>query len=107
MTPARGQWNRMKALRLHRFGGPAVLQYEELPSPRPGPGQYLIAVGAAGVNPVDTKIRAGTFALYRARPPEILGRDVAGVVRAFGGGGRPAFAIGQAVFGMLDYGRGG
>lgn len=96
----------MQAVRLHRFGGPNVLQLEKIPRPVPRPGQLLIEMRAAGVNPVDTKIRLGKFPLFRPRLPAIIGRDIAGVVRAVGGKGRSAFKTGDAVLGMLDYARG-
>jgi NADPH:quinone reductase-like Zn-dependent oxidoreductase len=51
----------MKAVRIHSFGGPEVVTVEELPKPKPGPGEVLIRVEAAGVNPVDYKIRSGEF----------------------------------------------
>ncbi|MEK7204439.1 MAG: NADPH:quinone reductase, partial [candidate division NC10 bacterium] len=44
----------MKAIRVHEFGGPNVLRLDEVPNPKPGPGQVLVRVKAAGVNPVDT-----------------------------------------------------
>jgi NADPH:quinone reductase-like Zn-dependent oxidoreductase len=68
----------------------------------------LINVHAAGVNPVDTKIREGKFKMFKARLPAIIGRDIAGVVSGFGGPvrGRPTFTVGDDVFGMLDYDRG-
>jgi NADPH:quinone reductase-like Zn-dependent oxidoreductase len=100
----------MRAVRLHRFGGPSVLKIDDVPVPKPGRGEYLIEVHFAGVNPVDTKIRKGEFALYRPRLPAIIGRDVAGVVRARGAranrGSRAGFKVGARVFGMLDYERG-
>ncbi|RPJ53087.1 MAG: NADPH:quinone reductase [Acidobacteria bacterium] len=73
----------MKAIRVHQPGEPEVLQYEEAPDPTPGPGQVLIRVRAAGVNPVDTYIRAGR---YPQMPPMpyIPGGDCAGVVEAVG-----------------------
>ena len=51
----------MKAIRVHRFGGPEVLRLEEVPNPKPGPGQVVVGVKAIGVNPADTYIRAGTY----------------------------------------------
>ena len=75
----------MKAVRMHKFGGPEVLKYEEISVPRPGQGEVLLRVHAAGVNPVDWKIREG----YRkgATPlPLVPGWDVSGVVEATGPG---------------------
>ena len=50
----------MKAIRVKEFGGPEVLRLEEVPTPRPGPGQVLMRMHAIGINPVETYIRAGT-----------------------------------------------
>jgi NADPH:quinone reductase-like Zn-dependent oxidoreductase len=100
----------MKASRMHRVGGPSVFKYEELPLPEPRPGEYLIEVHYAGVNPVDAKIRQGKFKLFKARLPAVIGRDVAGIVRKVGkkpsNGGGPRFKVGDEIFGMLDYDRG-
>ncbi|UFQ19273.1 MULTISPECIES: NADP-dependent oxidoreductase [Streptomyces] len=81
-------------------GGPEVEAFADLPVPEPGPGQLLVAVRAAGVNPVDWKLRAG-----KRRPgqgplvgPEVLGSEVAGVVERVGPG-VSGFAVGDAVFG--------
>ena len=49
----------MKAIRIHEFGGPEVLKYEDIPEPHPGPGEIQIRIIAAGVNPMDWKIRKG------------------------------------------------
>jgi NADPH2:quinone reductase len=49
----------MKAIHVHEFGGPEVLQLEEVLTPQPGPGEVLVRMQAAGVNPVETYIRAG------------------------------------------------
>ena len=56
----------MKAIRVHEFGGPEVLKLEEVPLMSPGPNEALIRVKAVGVNPVETYIRAGTYA---RKPP--------------------------------------
>jgi NADPH2:quinone reductase len=73
----------MKAVRVHEFGEPKVLQLEEVPTQQPGPGEVLVRIHAAGVNPVETYIRAGTY----ARLPELPytpGNDGAGVVEQVG-----------------------
>ena len=51
----------MKAVRIHSFGGPEVLEIEDAPRPEPREGEILIRVRAAGVNPVDYKIRSGGY----------------------------------------------
>jgi NADPH2:quinone reductase len=73
----------MKAIRVHQFGGPDVLKLEELSNPKPSQNQVVIRVQAAGVNPVDTYIRNGT---YPAQPdlPYTPGTDAAGVIEAVG-----------------------
>lgn len=71
----------MKAVRVHKFGGPEVLQCEEAPDPSPGRGQVLVRVHAAGVNPVDTYVRSGHYAKLPPLP-YIPGGDGAGVVKA-------------------------
>ena len=73
----------MKAIRVHEFGGPEVLRLDEAPTPRPGPGEVVVRMHAAGVNPVETYIRAGKY----ARLPELPytpGNDGAGVVEQVG-----------------------
>jgi NADPH2:quinone reductase len=73
----------MKAIRVNGFGGPDVLQFEEVPTPRPGPGEVLVRMHAVGVNPVETYIRAGTYARLPALP-YTPGNDGAGVVEQIG-----------------------
>jgi NADPH2:quinone reductase len=73
----------MKAIRVHKPGEPDVLQYEDAPDLQIGPGQVLVRVRAAGVNPVDTYIRAGRYAQMPAMP-YIPGGDAAGVIEAVG-----------------------
>jgi len=75
----------MKAIRIHELGGPAVLRLEEVPAPSPGPGQVVVRIGAAGVNPVDTYLRAGTYA-RKAQLPYTPGTDGAGTVESVGEG---------------------
>jgi NADPH2:quinone reductase len=75
----------MKAIRAHSFGGPDVLQLDELDDPSPGPGQVRVRLHAAGVNPFDTYMLTGTYAI---KPPLPFspGADGAGVVEAIGDG---------------------
>src|SRR6202158_4625112 len=75
----------MKAIRVHEFGGPEVLKLEETPTPKPDAGQVLVKVHAAGVNPYDTYMRAGTYAI-KPPLPYTPGSDAAGVVEAVGDG---------------------
>jgi len=75
----------MKAIRVHEFGGPEVLKLEEAPDPVAGPGRVLVRIKGAGVNPVDTYIRTGTYALKPALP-YTPGMDAAGFVEALGTG---------------------
>src|SRR5437588_4043932 len=75
----------MKAVRVHEYGGPEVLRYEDAPRPEPGLGEALVRVHAAGVNPVDWKIRQGYMQAFLPYPlPMIPGWDVSGVVEANG-----------------------
>jgi NADPH2:quinone reductase len=78
----------MRAIRLHEFGPPENLVYEEVEDPQPGAGQVRIAVAAAGVHLIDTTIRAGVQRGPLPLPdlPAIPGREVAGVVDALGAG---------------------
>lgn len=76
----------MKATRIHSFGSSDVLTLEETPRPEPADGQVLIKVHAAGVNPVDWKIRSGHFHREELQLPMTLGRDVSGVVEGVGRG---------------------
>jgi NADPH:quinone reductase-like Zn-dependent oxidoreductase len=75
----------MKAIRVHTYGGPDVLKYEEAPRPKPGPGEVLVRIRAAGVNPMDWKAREGRFREALAyRMPFVPGWDVSGVVETVG-----------------------
>ena len=74
----------MKAIRVHEWGEPDVLQYETVPDlPAPGKGEVLVSVRAVGVNPVDTYIRTGTYANSPSLP-YTPGTDAAGIVEAIG-----------------------
>jgi NADPH:quinone reductase-like Zn-dependent oxidoreductase len=88
----------MKAACIHAFGGPEVLRVEEVPVPEPQVGQILVHVRAAGVNPVDWKIREGQFG--KIPLPSIMGSDFSGVVEALGPKVEE-FRVGQAVFGTV------
>jgi NADPH:quinone reductase len=77
----------MKAILVHQFGGPEELKFEEVPTPRPAAGQVLVRVHAAGVNPYDTYMRSGTYAI-KPPLPYTPGSDAAGVIEAIGEGGK-------------------
>jgi NADPH:quinone reductase len=75
----------MKAIRVHQFGGPEVMQLEDVPDLAAGPGQVVVRVNAIGVNPVDTYVRDGLHAVKPALP-YTPGADAAGVVESIGEG---------------------
>lgn len=75
----------MKAIQVHEFGGPEVLKLDEIPTPKPGAGQVLVRIHGAGVNPYDTYMRAGTYAI-KPPLPYTPGSDAAGVIEAVGSG---------------------
>jgi NADPH:quinone reductase len=75
----------MKAILVHEFGGPEVLKLEEVPTPKPVAGQVLVGIHAVGVNPYDTYMRAGTYAV-KPPLPYTPGSDAAGVIEAVGDG---------------------
>ncbi len=86
----------MKAIRINEFGAPEVMRIEEVPDPKPGAGQVVVRLYAAGVNPVDTYIRLG---MYAAGPdvPYTPGMDGAGIVEEVGEGVKN-FHIGDRVY---------
>jgi NADPH2:quinone reductase len=91
-----------KAVRFDRYGELDVLYIADVPVPRPGPGQVLVAVRAAGINPGEASIRRGLLdAVFPATFPSGEGSDLAGVVVAVGDGIR-SFAIGDDVMGWTD-----
>ncbi|PRY38942.1 NADP-dependent oxidoreductase [Umezawaea tangerina] len=93
----------MRAITFSAYGGPDVLQLSEVPVPQPGPGQVRVAVRAAGINPLDWKIRNGTKQQsFPVSFPHTPGFEVAGVVDAVGEGAD--FAVGDEVFGLPDTG---
>jgi NADPH2:quinone reductase len=75
----------MKAIRVHEFGGPEVMKLENIPDLQPGPGQVVVRIHAAGVNPVESYIRTGTYAM-KPTLPYTPGTDGGGVVMAIGSG---------------------
>ncbi len=97
----------MKAVRLHEFGGPDVLRYEDAPRPELASGEVLVRVHAVGLNPPDWYLRDG----YRALPPEwqphpsfpiILGTDVSGIVEAVADD-VVGFSVGDKVYSMVRF----
>ena len=89
----------MKAIVLHEYGGPDKLKYEEWDDPQAGAGQILIRVVAAGINPIDWKIRSGAMKTFMPLElPTILGYDYSGVVCSVGKGVE-GYAEGDKVFG--------
>jgi len=97
----------MKAIRLHEYGGPEVLRYEDAPLPALNPDEVLVRVHAVGINPPDWYLRDG----YKMLPPEwrptvplpvIPGSDISGVVVAVGDDVQ-GFSIGDEVFGMIRF----
>lgn len=86
----------MKAILAHEFGGPEVLKYEETRDPVAGPGEVVIDVKAAGINPADTYMRGGAYAITPPLP-YTPGGDAAGVVSSVGEG-VSNFAVGDHVF---------
>ncbi|WP_406284682.1 NADP-dependent oxidoreductase [Embleya sp. NBC_00896] len=89
----------MRTVHQDALGGPEVLRVIEAPRPAPGPGEVLVEVRAAGVNPIDWKIRAGGMWLT---PPFTLGWDVSGVVAGVGPGVE-RFAVGDEVYGIPGF----
>ncbi len=85
----------MRGIQYTQFGGPEVLALVELPDPEPGPGQIRVAVRAAGVNPIDWKVRSGAMG---GELPKRTGQEVSGVVERLGDGVR-GVQPGEAVFG--------
>lgn len=91
----------MKAVRIHEYGPPDVLKYEDAPRPEPGAGEVLVKVHAASVNPVDWKVREGRIPRYTF--PLILGRDLSGVTGTDGA----RFKHGAEVYGLSNPSRHG
>src|ERR1700691_6303827 len=92
----------MKAVRFDKYGGLDVLEVREVEDPLAGPGQVLVAVKAAGLNPGEIAIREGKLdARFPATFPSGEGTDLAGVVQALGEG-VSAFAVGDEVLGWSE-----
>ncbi len=90
----------MKACRVHRFGGPEVIEVEDAPLPTPGPGQVRVRVRASGVGPWDAWIRSGKGAVPQPLPLT-LGADIAGEIDLLGDG-VTSFRLGEPVFGATN-----
>jgi NADPH:quinone reductase-like Zn-dependent oxidoreductase len=93
----------MKAVQLYGYGDVDQLRYEDVPDPKPGPGEVLVKVLSTSVNPIDFKLRSG--AMKERRPlqfPFILGRDVAGEVTELGPGVEN-LKVGDAVLGLVNH----
>ncbi len=93
----------MKAVRIHQYGGPEVLSYEDAPRPEPASDEVLVRVHAVGINPVDWKTREGGMSgRYHDPFPLIVGWDISGVVEA-AGDNVTRFKVGDEVFGMVNF----
>jgi len=96
----------MKALAIRQYGGPEQLQIMETALPKPGHGEVLVRIHAAGVNPVDYKVRNGSLGWLMGRKfPKILGGDIAGVVEQ--ADKNSVYKPGDRVFAMLNIKGGG
>jgi len=92
----------VKAIVVHQYGGPQVLKFEDYPDPTPGPGEVLVRVAAASVNPLDYKRRAGlTNDYYPIHFPGLIGVDMAGTI-VKSGPDVEGFSVGDQVFAMAD-----
>src|ERR1700722_5819040 len=98
---------KIRKVRIHRFGGPEVLQVDEVEPSQPDAAQVLIAVKAASINPVDYKIRSGKYpAVKEDRLPYALGRDVSGIIEKLGAQATQ-FKVGDEIMGMVGIAGGG
>jgi NADPH2:quinone reductase len=92
----------MKAIQISRTGGPDVLEYVEVPTPSPGPGEVLVKADAIGVNYFDTMIRTGRYR-WMPKLPFVPGNEMSGRVAALGAGagllkvGQPVFIAGYEI----------
>jgi len=90
----------MKAIRVHRYGGPEVLELEDIPVPTPDANEVLVKVAAAGVGPWDALVRTGKSGVAQTLPLT-PGSDIAGVVDRVGSN-VTAFAVGDTIFGCTN-----
>lgn len=91
----------MKAVRYYEYGGPEVLVTERVQIPTAGPGQVLVKVHAAGINPIDWKLRAGEMkGIIPVQFPVTVGRDLSGVVEAVGEDVE-SFRVGDEVYAVM------
>lgn len=88
----------MKAISQQKFGGPEVLEVIETERPVAGPGEVLVRVRAAGVNPAEWKIRSGAIPIF-GEPPFTLGAEFSGEIEALGAG-VDDFSVGDEVYGV-------
>ena len=92
----------MRAFVLTRYGGPESAELRDVPKPEPGPGEVLVKVQAAGLNPVDYKTREGMLrVINRYSLPVVMGNELAGTVAACGEGAT-RFSEGDRVFARVD-----
>ncbi len=92
----------MRAIRFHEYGVSRKLVLETIPRSEPGPGEALIGVKFAGVNPIDWKFRSGLYKDFMpVKFPSVPGKDFAGTVEALGSG-VSGFSVGQRVFGSAN-----
>ncbi len=92
----------MKAIVVHKYGGPEELKFEEYPDPVPGAGEVLVRIAATSINPFDIMRRSG--AAKDAAPikfPGVVGVDLSGTILKVGSG-VSGFAVGDQVFAMAD-----
>ena len=93
---------KMKTARIHAFGDASVIRYDDVPRPRPAPGEVLVRVAATSFNPTEAALRAGLLqAFLPVDLPYTLGWDVAGTVAGIGPGTR-GYAVGDRVVGRLE-----
>ena len=98
----------MKAIRIHNYGGPEVLQYEDAPRPKPQAGEVVVRVHAAGVNPIDWKVREGHMKdFWPHKFPLTPGWDLSGLVEEVGPATARRFKKGDEVYSVPDASRDG